>query len=113
MPLAVILGICLLLPWPCVSLVPSAPAAAVLQSAQPQQNQPNSSSPQNSPDQSPAAASPPCPADSQTTSTTKSDCEAAPSTAVKSKKHHRSPKAPAETPAKTGPTKTVVRNGSA
>jgi len=43
----------------------------------------------------------------------KSGCKPAESTGAKTKKHHRTHKAvaPAGTPAGTGPTKTVVRNG--
>jgi hypothetical protein len=127
MPLAAILGMCLLLPWPRPSLVPSMRAMAVWQSTQSQENQPSNSSPQSSaaqpptdqqkasdqsaaPPQPPAATTPPCPENS---STVKSDCKPTESTGAKTKKHHRTHKAvaPAGTPAETGPTKTVVRNG--
>jgi len=130
MPLATILGMCLLLPWLHKGVVASAGTMAVWQSIQSQENQPNNSSPQGSsaqpspdqqeiPDQSatppqmPAAATPPCPENSQPVSNTKSDCKPAESVGAKARKHHRTHKAfvPVGTPAETGPAKTVVRNG--
>jgi hypothetical protein len=131
MPLAAILGIYLLLPRPQASIALRVSATAVWQSTQPRGNQPDGSSQQSSPGQpptdqgkaqdqspkpiqTPAPATPPCPMNSQPGSTVKSDCKPAESTRAKTKKHHRNQKAvaPPATPAETGPTKTVVRNGS-
>jgi hypothetical protein len=130
MRLAAILGTCLLLPWPCASIVSSVPAMGVWQSTQAQENPQSKSSPKNAadqppidqqeiPDQSaappqpPSTASPACPENSQPGSSMKSNCKPAKSTGAKTRKHHRTHKAvaPAGTPAGTGPTKTVVRNG--
>src|SRR6202049_1947193 len=129
MRLAAILGTCLLLPWPCVSIGRSVQAMAIWQSKQPQENQPSNSpqhgssaqSPtdqQKAPDQSaapPPTASPACRENSQPGSSMKSNCKPAQSAGAKTRKHHRTHKAiaPAGTPAETGPTKTVIRNGGA
>jgi len=120
MPLAAILGICVLLSWP--------HAMAAWASTHSQESQPSNSSqkgsaalpptdqqkasdqPSASP-QSPAPDIPPCPDNSQTGSSVKSDCKPAKSTGAKPKKHHHQAAAPADTPAGSGPTKTVVRNG--
>ena len=126
MPLAAILGVCLLLPWPQANLV--APATAVWQSAPVKENQPSNSPAQSSsaqqateqqkgPDQSttpsqPPAAAPSCPENSQPGSTAKPDCKLKQST--KTKKHHETHKAvapAAPAPAGTTPEKKVVKNG--
>jgi cytoskeletal protein RodZ len=127
MPLAAILATGLLLAWPHARIVPSMHAVTIWQSTQPQ-DQPSNSSPQRSPsppaeqqetrDQSiapPPAATAPCPEKSQTGSTTKPDCKPAQPAGPKAGKHGRTHKtvAPAGATAETGPTKTVVRNGSA
>ena len=103
---------------------------AVWQSTQSHENQSSNSSSQSSsepstgqrkaPDQSatppqpPATAVPPCSENSQPGSSTKSDCKPAESSGTKTKKRHRTQKTvtSAATPADTGHTKTVVRNGS-
>jgi hypothetical protein len=127
MRLAAILGACLLLPWPCAGIAHSLHAVAVWQSTQPQ-DQPSNSPPQSSPavpalnqqrnsDQSPVAppppeaATPPCPENSQPGSTVKPNCKPAASSGAKTRKRHHKAAPPAGTPAQTGPTKTVVRNG--
>ncbi len=125
MPLAAILGLCLLLYWPQDGIV--LPAAAVWQSTESRENQANNSPAQGSspqppsqqqenPDQSaatprPPAAAPSCPENSQSGSTAKPGCTPAPS--AKTKKHHGTHKAvePAATPAGTPPTKKIVKNG--
>jgi hypothetical protein len=126
MPLAAILGVCLLLPWPQANLV--APATAVWQSAPVKENQPSNSPAQSSaaqqateqqkgPDQSttpsqPPAAAPSCPENSQPGSTAKPDCKLKQST--KTKKHHETHKAvapAAPAPAGTTPEKKVVKDG--
>jgi hypothetical protein len=124
MALAAILGICLLL-----SIAPSVPAIAVWQSTQSQDSSPSNSSQQGSasqpptdqpkapeepatPPQSPAATTQPCLENSQPGSMVKSDCKPAESTGAKTKKRHHKTVAPAATPTGSGPTKTVVRNGS-
>ena len=126
MALATILGIFLLLSWPRTS-VPSAPEMAMWQSTQVQESQPSNSSQaakpatdqQEAPDQasaspqSPAPAGPPCPDNVQTGSSVKSDCKPSASTGTKPKKHHHKAVAPTTVPTGSGPTKTVVRNGSA
>ncbi|SRR5208282_413130 len=126
MALAPIVGIFLLLSWPCAS-VPSPPEMAVWQSTQVQESQPSNSSQaakpatdqQQAPDQasappqSPAPAGPPCPDNVQTGSSVKSDCKPSASTGTKTKKHHHKAVAPTTAPTGSGPTKTVVRNGSA
>jgi hypothetical protein len=131
MALAAILGVCVLLPWSQARVALSVRAMAVWQSTQSHENQASNSSSQSSsaqpstdqqkaPDQSaappqpPAAAGPPCAGNSQPGSSTKSDCKPAESSGTKTKKRHRTQKtvSPAATPADTGHTKTVVRNGS-
>jgi len=125
MPLAVILGVCLLLPRPLASIVLAATAA--WQSAWAEENQLSNSTAQSSsaqqateqqkgPDQStapsqPPAAAPGCPENSQPGSATKLDCK--PKQPAKTKKHHETHKvaAPAQAPAGTTPEKKVVRNG--
>jgi hypothetical protein len=124
MPLAAILGLCLLLYWPQDGIV--LPAAAVWRSTESRENQANNSpaqgsSPQPSqqpknPDQSGAtprtpAAAPSCPENSQSGSTAKPGCAPAPS--AKTKKHHGTHKAvePAATAAGTPPTTRIVNNG--
>jgi hypothetical protein len=125
MPLAAILGLCLLLHWPQDGIV--LPAAAVWQSTESRENQANNSPAQGSspqppsqqqknPDQSaatprPPAAAPSCPENSHSGSTAKPGCTPAPS--AKTKKHHGTHKAvePAATPAGTPPTKKIVKNG--
>lgn len=127
MPLAAIVGICLLLPWPPAAIVASVSEPTVWQSAESQENQTSSSAPhdssaptpadqQKAPDQStPTAAIPtsPCPDNSQAGTTAKPNCKPAESPAGKAKKHHRIHKtaSPEATPAETGPPKKVVRNG--
>ena len=125
MALAPILGIFLLLSWPRADVVSSVPAIAVWQSTQAQESQPSNSSQAAQPatdqqkapgqasasPQSPAAASPPCPDNSQTGSSEQSNCKPTASTAAKTKKHPHKAVAPATAPTKSGPTKTVVRNG--
>jgi len=118
MRLAAIVGMCVL---SICALGNSAPVAAVvvLQVTQSQDNQPDNSAPstakQSPTDQkknadsgtgSPQAATAPCPANSQPTSTAKSNCKPA----TKTRKHRKSV-APAQTTTASGPTKTVVRNG--
>ena len=120
MRLAAIVGMCLLL---ICALGNSAPVAAmvVLQVTQSQDNQPDNSAPsaaQQSPNGEqrnadsgtslPQAATAPCPENSQSTPTAKSDCKPATKTTK-----HRQPVAPAQTNTASGPTKTVVRNGGA
>jgi hypothetical protein len=125
MPLAAILGLGLLLLSSEAEIAPSSPAMSMVQSTQSAQSQQNktsdspsqSSSPQAPADQQKApdqSSQSPCPANSQPPSGTKSDCKPASSNA-KTKKHHRAHQAPAPaaTPTSAGPTKTVVRNGSA
>jgi hypothetical protein len=122
-PLAAILGMCLLSPWPHAIVRYSAPMTAEWQSTQPEEKHP-SESPQGSSaqtpsdqqkasDQSPAPPQPPCAANSQPGSTAKTDCKLAESNASKTRKRHRTHKsaAPTGTPADTSPTKTVVSNG--
>jgi len=128
MTLAAILGLCLLFPSWEAAIARHLLLMNVRQSTQSQKAQPSDSPSQSSagappadqqktPDQS--AKSPhgtqPCPANSQSASGTKSDCNSAESNTAKPKKHHPAHKAvaPAATPATEGPTKTVVRNGSA
>src|SRR5271167_863332 len=126
MPLAAILGVCLLLPWPQANVV--LPATAVWQSAPSKENQPSNSPAQSSaaqppteqqksPDQSAAAPQPPaaaagCTENSQSGSTANPDCK--PKQSAKTKKHHETHKvaAPAQAPAGTTPEKKVVKNGS-
>jgi hypothetical protein len=121
MPLAAILGICVLLSWP--------RAMVVWASAHSQESQPSNSSQkglaaqpptdqQKAPDQPSASPQspapdipPPCPDNSQTGSSVKSDCKPTKATGAKPKKHHHKAVAPADTPTESGPTKTVVRNG--
>jgi hypothetical protein len=93
MPLAAILGVCLLLPGAQASIVLA--AIGVWQSA---------------PSKPPAAA-PGCQQNSQPGSTAKPDCKTAQSS--KTKKHHETHKAvaPATTPAGTTSEKKVVKNG--
>jgi hypothetical protein len=126
MPLAAILGMCLLLPWPSASIVPSAPVMAEWQSTQPEEKHPSDSSQQSSsaqtpsdqekaPDQSPTRPQPPCSANSQPGSAVKTDCKPAEPAAAKIKKHHRNHKElpPAGMPPDTEPPKKVVPNGGA
>jgi len=115
MRLAAIVVICLL---SICALGKSARVAAmfVLPVTQPQDNQPDNSTPstakQSPTDQknadsgtsSPQAATAPCPNNSQ--STAKSDCKPATKT-----RRHRKSVAPAQTTTAPGPTTTVVRNG--
>src|SRR5579863_2616186 len=126
MPLAAILGVCLLLPGPQASIVVA--ATGLWQSAPSQEDQLGNSSPQGSPaqqateqqkgaDQSSApaqtpAAAPDCRENSQSGSTAKTDCK--PKQSVKTKKHHETHKAVAPAPpapAGTTPEKKVVQNG--
>lgn len=92
-------------------------AGVVLQAAQSQDSPPVNSTPQGSatqsaiPDQhktanSPQPATTPCPNNSQSASTAKSDCKPAAKTRM-----HRKPPAPAQTTTGSSPSKTVVRNG--
>jgi hypothetical protein len=125
MPLAAILGVCLLLPWPQANLV--APATAVWQSAPVKENQPSNSAAQSSAEQQtterqkgsdqsttpsqPPAAVPGCQANSQSGSNANPGCK--PATPARTKKHpatHKS-QAPASKPTGTTPAKTVVKNG--
>jgi hypothetical protein len=132
MPLAAILGLCLLLPLSRAEIAPSTPALGVEQTTQTTQSQKNDSS--DSPSQNAAGqptgdqqkaldqsaqspqplTTPRCPDKSQPTSGTKSDCKPSESNAANTKKHHRTHKtaAPAVSGSE-GPTKTVVRNGGA
>jgi hypothetical protein len=119
MRLAAIVGMCLLL---IRAPGKSAPVAAivVLQVTQSQDSQPDNSTPSttkqatdqqknaDSGTSSPQAATEPCPENSQSTATAKSDCK--PATKIRK---HRKPVAPAQTNTAPGPTKTVVRNGGA
>ncbi|MGA9965222.1 MAG: hypothetical protein WBQ10_08465 [Terriglobales bacterium] len=126
MPLAAILGVCLLLPWPQASIVLA--ATGVWQSAPSNENQasnmPAQSSSarqateqQESPNRSttpsqPPATAPNCPENSQSGSTAKPDCK--PKQSAKTKKHHETHKAVAPAPpapAGTTPEKKVVKNG--
>lgn len=126
---AAILAMCALLLSPHTGSLPKGIAMAVVQSAQSAQDEP-ASTPQGSPSQpeaspanqqknpdqpvSPATTqtpSPtPCPQSSPPGSTVKTDCQPVTPATGKAKKHNRAPKAGA--PPGTGPTKTVVRNGS-
>jgi|SRR5580692_2470258 hypothetical protein len=128
MPLAAILGLCLLLPsWEGVNALL---AVSVVQSTSSQSSETSNAASQNSvgtspanqqksPNQSPASpqpstSTPTCPDNSQPAVGTKSDCKTSDSKGVKSKKHHRAHKAitpAATTPPPGGPAKTVVRNG--
>jgi hypothetical protein len=127
MPLAAILGMCLLLSWPSANIPSSVPTMAIWQSTQSQDSQPSNSSQQGpasqpptdqqkasdqpaTPPPPPAATTQPCPENSQPGSTVKSDCKPAQSTGTKTKKRHHKAVAHAM-PAGSGPTKTVVRNG--
>jgi hypothetical protein len=129
MALATILGIFLLLSWPCATIA-SASEMVIRQSTPAQESQPSNSSPatepaskpateqqnapgQASPSQSPAPASAACAENSQTASTVKSDCKPTPSTGNKTRKHRHKAAAPATGGTASGPTKTVVRNGGA
>jgi hypothetical protein len=127
MPLAAILGVCLLLLWPQASIALA--ATADWQSAPSKENQPSNSAAQSSaaqqateqqkdPDQStapsqPQAAAPGCQANSQSGSNANPDCK--PKQSAKTKKHHETHKAVAPTapPATAGttPEKKVVQNG--
>jgi hypothetical protein len=128
MPLAAILGFCLLSTWPRASVVVSISAMAARQSAPSQENQPDNSPQQGSaapsptdqpktpekksaPSQSPASL--PCTKNSQAGSSAKSGCKSAESAGGKTSTHHSTHKvtAPASSPAETNPAKTVVRNG--
>jgi hypothetical protein len=135
MTLAAILGLCLLLPSWEAAIARYLSVTNVSQSTQSQKDQSSDSPSQSSvgapptdeqktpdksaksPDQS--TATPPCPDNSQSASGTKSPCKSAEPNAARPKKHHPAHKAvtpavtPAATPATGGPTKTVVRNGSA
>jgi hypothetical protein len=128
MTLAAILGLCLLFPSWEAAIARHLLLMSVSQSTQSQKAQPTDSPSQSSagappadqqktPDQStkPPHGTQPCPANSQSASGTKSDCKSEESNTAKPKKHHPAHKAvaPAATPATEGPTKTVVRNGSA
>ena len=131
MPLAAIFGLCLLLPSSEAAIAISTPAMVVWQSTQSQQNKTSDSPSQISPGTPPGdqqkisdqsaqspplpTATPPCPDNSQPASGIKSNCKPVDGNEAKPKKHHRAhkPVAPAAPPASTGPTKTVVRNGSA
>jgi hypothetical protein len=128
MPLAAILGMCLLLLQPRPGIPGTVFPMAVGQSTQPQE-QPGKSSQQSAPapadqqgipDQSltpppPPASIPPCPEKSQSGSATGPDCKPADSARTRTRKHRRTHKtvAPVAPPGETPPTKTVVRNGSA
>ncbi len=126
MALAAILGIFLLLSWPCASIA-SVPEMAIGQSTDPQQSQPVNSSQASQPasdqqkppeqasaPQSPTAGSPSCPDNSQAGSNAKSDCKPPASTGSKTKKHHHKAVAAAAPPAaRSDPPKNVVRNGGA
>ena len=125
MPLAAILGVCLLLPRPQASI--ALPTIAVRQSALSKKNQPNSpaqsssaqqaTEQQKGPDQSAAPSQPPaavpgCPENSQSGSTAKPNCK--PVQSAKTKKRHETHKAvapAAPAPAGTTPVKKVVQNG--
>jgi hypothetical protein len=125
MPLAAILGVCLLLLWPQASTVLA--ATADWQSDQAEEKQPSNSAAQSSSEQQtterqkgsdqstapsqPQAAAPGCQANSRSGSNPNPDCK--PATPAKTKKHpatHKS-QAPASKPAGTTPAKTVVKNG--
>jgi hypothetical protein len=126
MPLAAILGVCLLLLWPQANIVLA--ATADWQSAPSKENRPSNSPAQSSsaqqateqqktsdqstaPSQPPAAA-PGCQENSQPGSTAKPDCK--PKQSAKTKKHHETHKAvapAAPAPAGSTPEKKVVRNG--
>lgn len=116
MRLAIIVGICLLSLSTPGHIVPVS-AGVVLQAAQSQDSPPVSPSPEGSATQSPVTdqrktanppqpATTPCPNNSQSTSTAKSDCKPAAKT-----RKHRKPAAPAQTTTGSSPSKTVVRNG--
>src|ERR1039458_5483311 len=108
MPLAAILGMCLLWFWPIANFVSSVPAIAISQSTQDPQKAPDQLA---TPPQPPAPVTQPCPQNSQSGSTVKSDCQPAKSSGAKSKTRHHKAVAPAGVPAGTGPPKTVVPNG--
>ena len=115
MRLAIIVGMCLLSLCKLGQSVPIA-TGVILQAAQSQDSPPVSPSPQGSAMQSPTTdqknanspqpATTPCPNNSQSASTAKSDCKPA----AKPRKH-RKPAAPAQTSTGSSPSKTVVRNG--
>ena len=127
MPLAAILGVCLLLLWPQASIALA--ATADWQSDQSEEKQPSNSAAQSSseqhtierqkgPDQStqpsqPQAAAPGCQADSQSGSNANSDCKTATPPKTKTKKHPATHKcqAPASKPTGTTPATTVIKNG--
>jgi hypothetical protein len=125
MPLAAILGVCLLLLRPQASIVLA--ATANWQSGQSEEKQPSNSAAQSSAeqqtterqkgsDQSTAPSQPPtavpgCQANSQSGSNANPGCK--PATPARTKKHpatHKS-QAPASKPTGTTPAKTVVKNG--
>ena len=126
MALAPILEIVLLLSWLGANVVP-APEMALWQSTPVQESPPSNSSQaappaadqQKAPDQPsaspqpPSAAGPPCLDNGQAGSSVKSDCKPLASTGTKTKKHPHKAVAPATARTDSGPTKTVVRNGSA
>jgi hypothetical protein len=127
MPLAAILGVCLLLLWPQASVALA--VTADWQSDQSEEKQPSNSATQSSseqktterqkgPDQStapsqPQAAAPGCQANSQSGSNPNPDCKTKQS--AKTKKHRETHKAVAPAappaPAGTSPEKKVVNNG--
>ena len=121
MPLAAILGICLLLSWP---------RASVIAAPQSQESQPSNTSQQDSttpppsgqqnaphqpavPPESPPPATQPCSENSQPGSSVKSDCKPTPSTETKNKKHHHKADVPKAAATESGPTKKIVPDGGA
>src|SRR5579872_3319428 len=106
MPLAAILGICLLVSWP---PQPSQPGSTSQQdvSTPPPMGQKAAQQPAKT-QPTPTPAAQPCAENLQAGSNTKSDCK---TSGTKTRKHPRKTDAPAATPAGTAPTKKVVRDG--
>ena len=126
MSLALIVGMCFLLPW--AQAAPSVGAAMLSQPqdkpaansssgspASPSQpNQQKGSDQSTAQQQPPAAAVPPCPESSGSGAQPKSDCKSAQAAGTKTKKHHRPAKsdAPSANPEKADSQTKVVKNGS-
>jgi hypothetical protein len=127
MPLATIVGMCLLLPWTYATIAPSMAAVMVSQSQDKPPADSSSQSPPSPPQSNQQKASdqstappgaktgfPPCPENSKSGSSAKSDCKTTKPADAKPKKHHRASKsdAPPATPGKTDSQTNVVKNGS-
>jgi hypothetical protein len=111
MALAAILGMCLLLFWPRTGSALAVPA--MRQATQSQDSQPSNTPKQQGATSTPAASTAPCPETSKPGSSVKPDCKPVQSTGTKTTKHHHKTVAPAGKPAGSGPSITVVPEGSA